>query len=430
MARARNINIDQAWEILFDRHNIYNAVSQYGSFKISSAEINTVKEARLMAKFDQSTQLPQIFKSNNLSILPISRGEYIIGQFKTHMPIHYGNIKAKPVEIPDLQTIDYTNLYSESSALLFAFNSGIINDVLNCNRVNFTVNGRMSSGCFEYQISNSLNQSSIQNIYVQNAQVEIDGGYETPDTFCICEAKNIAVEEVLIRQLYYPYRLWKNKILKRILPVFMVYSNDVFHTFTYQFDNECDYNSLRLQEHNAYTFADESISISDIIDLWRSTTPLHEPEITFPQADSFARIVDLLSILYESPLTRDEVTIKYEFDGRQTNYYISACEYLGLIKRFNNEDGERVYQLTTEAQSIMGLRYKQKYLALIQKIFMCPIFYKVFQLAIEFCETPDKNTICRIMHEGNLGLSPVTIERRSSTVRSWIDWILRLSNSD
>ena len=47
-------------------------------------EINAVKEARLMAKFDQSSQLPDMFKKNNFSILPISRGEYVIGNFQTY----------------------------------------------------------------------------------------------------------------------------------------------------------------------------------------------------------------------------------------------------------------------------------------------------------------------------------------------------------
>jgi len=84
MQIENKITIDKAWKILFERYNIISKVSVNGFFKIKSSEINTVKEARLMAKFDQSTQLPEIFQHNKLSILPISRGEYIIGNFKTH----------------------------------------------------------------------------------------------------------------------------------------------------------------------------------------------------------------------------------------------------------------------------------------------------------------------------------------------------------
>ncbi len=422
------INIEQAWKILFDRHDIVTKVDKHGVFKISSNEINTVKEARLMAKFDQSSQLPEIFRDNKLSILPISRGEYIIGSFTTHADVIYSDIKPISVEIPDLQTIDYTNLYSEASALLFAYNSGIINDLMGTAKVNFTVNGRMSSGNFNFSIDNIINPANKYDVSVQNAQVEIDAGYESPEGFCICEAKNIASPEILIRQLYYPYRLWRSKITKPIIPMFLVFSNDIFHTFTYYFEDDYYYNSLKLKEHKAYTFANDDLELSDIIELWQNIKIIPEPEVTFPQADSFARVIDLLSVLYNGELTRDEVTLNYEFDPRQTNYYISACEYLGLIERTKNEDNERIYKLSQEAYRIMKLKYKEKQLSLIKKIIERPVFYNVFELAIRFGTLPEKKEICSIMVEANLSISQVTIERRSSTVRSWIDWILRLAN--
>lgn len=427
LAKVSKINVEQAWELLFNRHDIVSEVQSEGCFRISSAEINTVKEARLMAKFDQSFQLPEVFLRNKLSILPVTRGEYIIGPFSTHREVTYSDVRPEPVEVPNLQTLDYTNLYSEASALLFAYNSGIIQDIMGSSKVNFTVNGRMSSGNFEYNIDNVLIPLQPQVISVQNAQVEIDAGYESSEAFCICEAKNIAVEEVLIRQLYYPYRLWRSKISKPIIPMLLVFSNDIFHTFIYQFEDEKYYNSLKLLKHKAYTFADEIITLDDVIALWKSIVPQPEPNITFPQADSFGRVVDLLSVLFESSLTRDEVTFKYEFDARQTNYYISACEYLGLIHRKTNEEGEREYQLSSEAQHIMNLRYKQKYLAIIKKVLERPVFYQSFELALKTYESPNKKDICQIMEQCKFGLSQITLERRAATVRSWLDWILRMA---
>ncbi len=423
MAKGKQLTIEQSWEVLFDRHNILSKVNDEGFYQISSTEINTVKEARLMAKFDQSSQLPHVFKDNKLSIVPITRGEYIIGPFATHTPVVYADIKPKYVSIPNLETIDYTNLYSESSALLFAYNSGIIADVMNTSSIHFTVNGRMSSGSFTYNINNLKNPSINNSIHVLNSQIEIDAGYESSDMFCICEAKNIAVNELLIRQLYYPYRLWKSKIQKPVVPMFMVYSNDIFHTFVYEFTDINHYNSLKLKEHRAYTFAEESIHLSDIVDIHKSITPVIEPDITFPQANSFARIVDLLSVLYERSLSRDEVTLNYEFDDRQTNYYISACEYLGLIIRSNNKHKERTYELTKEAKDIMDKKYNQKYLALIKRVLERPVFYKTFLLALNKNQTPNTDIICKIMSESNLSINDTTIKRRASTVKAWIDWI-------
>jgi hypothetical protein len=430
MAVRAKMNIEQAWESLFDTLNIVDKVNTDGVYRISSKTINNVKEARLMAKFDQSSQLPQIFQKNKLSILPVTRGEYIIGRFSTHKRVIYPASKPTPVEVPDLQTLDYTNLYSEASTLLFAYNSGIIKDIMGNSNVAFTVNGRMSSGSFEYYIGNSLNPRYTSRVLVQNAQVEIDAGYETADTFCIFEAKNIAAEELLIRQLYYPYRLWAAKINKPIIPVFFVFSNDIFHAFIYEFEDLQNYNSINLLAHKSYTFADEDITLNEAIGLWRTISHLIEPRVTFPQADSFERVVDLMSVLAEGGLTRDEVTLKYEFDARQTNYYISACEYLGFIERDKNAEGERIYQLSSEAHNIMSLRHKPKSLALMRKVLTCPVFHKVFGLTIQIGELPNKRTICEIMSNSDLSINHTTIERRASTVRGWLDWILRMVVSD
>lgn len=421
------VNLEKAWEILFEKYDIVNQIRQNGFFQISATQINTVKEARLMAKFDQSTQLPKIFRECGFTILPVTRGEYLIGSFSTYAKVHYDAVHPKPVEIPNLQTLDYTNLYSESSALLFAYNSGIMQDIMQADKIHFTVNGRMSSGAFDYWIHNAATTTGKQNIQVQNAQIEIDAGYESEEIFCLCEAKNIAVDEILIRQLYYPYRLWQSKISKPVVPVFLVYSNDIFHAFIYAFADDMCYNSLTLLEHKAYTFGKEQISFEEIVDLWRKTKPTPEPSITFPQANSFTRIIDLLSVLFQRDLTRDAVTLQYEFAGRQTNYYIAACEYLGLIERGYSDSGKKIYRLTKECRSMMQLRYKLKYMALIQKILQCPVFYQAFGLAIATQRPPSEIEVCNIMQKANLSIQGSTIPRRSSTVRGWIDWIIRQS---
>ena len=209
----------------------------------------------------------------------------------------------------------------------------------------------------------------------------------------------------------------------------MIFSNDIFHFFQYQFTDIKNYNSLKLVSYKSYTFADDTITLEDIIDVWKSAKLLNEPKITFPQADNFNRIVDLLSILFEHELTREEVTVNYEFDTRQTSYYISACEYLGFIER-TDKNGERYYRLSIEAKTVMSLRYKQKYLTIIRKIFERPVFHKAFGIIIQNHKIPNKQEICDIMNESNLSINQTTIDRRASSVRGWIDWILRLTNTE
>jgi len=66
------------------------------------------------------------------------------------------------------------------------------------------------------------------------------------------------------------------------------------------------------------------------------TQIVREPEIPFPQADSFRRIINLCELLNKSYLTKNEITANYYFDPRQSNYYTDAGRYLGLIGAFND----------------------------------------------------------------------------------------------
>ena len=50
--------------------------------------------------------------------------------------------------------------------------------------------------------------------------VKIDGGFECDDAVVILEAKNVVKEDFHIRQLYYPYRLWKSKVKTNKINIF------------------------------------------------------------------------------------------------------------------------------------------------------------------------------------------------------------------
>jgi hypothetical protein len=201
----------------------------------------------------------------------------------------------------------------------------------------------------------------------------------------------------------------------------------IFHFFQYAFEDIQNYNSLKLVSYKSYTFANEAITLEEIIDLWKSIKNPIEPQVTFPQANSFVRIIDLLSILFEHRLTHEAVTLRYGFDSRQTDYYITACEYLGLVERIT-VNNESCCQLSRESKHIMMLDYKRKNLTLIKKILERPVFHKAFGVIIEYNRMPGKNEICGIINKSRLSIGQTTIGRRSSTVKSWLDWILRIAD--
>lgn len=424
MSKSKKTANDRAWETLFERHNILEEVEKNGFFEIESAQINQERESRLMAKFDHSVNLPEIFRDNHLSILPISRSKYVIGKFDTHLKVGYDSkIEVIPVDFPaEIESIDYTNLYSESSALHCAFNIGIIDDLVG-EKTAYTVSGRMSTESFDFHINHLANKP--YSIKVKNSQCEIDAGFESDNYFVLIEAKNYAIEDFLIRQLYYPYRLWSKKISKKVIPVLMTYSNDVFSFFIYEFSNDQDYNSLSLVKQKKYTIAPEEIQRSDVADVFSNVIVIAEPDVPFPQADRFERVVDLLSLLLEKDLTQDDITENYEFDRRQTDYYTNAGLYIGLIEKYKNSTTKKsTFRLTSEGKSILLKRPKLKYLDLINKIFAKKVFYLVYELALKQGGIPPEDAICKIISEIRPEIKDTTIRRRCSTVRSWVSWIL------
>ncbi len=301
-----------------------------------------------MTKFDHRKNLLEIFSKYNLSILPVTRGRYLISQFEAYKDFEEKKTEIIKVPFPTyIESIDYENITSESVALNSAYVSGILSTFIEDEEILPTVSGRMSSDAFDFLIK--THSGTDVRINVNNSQVEIDGGFEGLETLSLIEAKNSLSDDFLIRQLYYPYRLWSKKISKRLKTIFMTYSNGIFTFYEYDFQNPEMYNSLTLIKQKKYSIEETEISLENILEVLKTTRIVNEPEIPFPQADSFKRIVNLCEILNEAELSKDEITANYDFDPRQTNYYTDAGRYLGLIEKCR-EDGQIIFLLTDEGR--------------------------------------------------------------------------------
>ncbi|HEV2802344.1 MAG TPA: hypothetical protein VGW12_17865 [Pyrinomonadaceae bacterium] len=403
-------------------------------YEISAAAINKQREARLMTKFDHQINLPSIFKEHDLTIQPNTRGTYLIGHFESYKslipPPEEEDEGIEVVPFPtEIETIDPTNLYSESAAILCALNSGIVNSVLEEETTTLTVLGRMSTGKFNYRI-NDTRRATPYEVRVENAQLEIDSGIEGERSFAVIEAKNTNVEDFLIRQLYYPYRLWAGKTRKDVVPVFMTFSNDIFSFYVYRFTDDSLYNSIELVRRKRYQIGELDIELSDIVKALAATRIGSEPDkVPFPQADSFDRIVDLLTRLKgEGVLSRDEITNYYAFDPRQTSYYTSAAKYLGLVDSRLDKELGAVFYLTREGAAIMGMKQtRQRNLALVNAILARRVFNRAMRETIDQGSPVTTEQAIAIMQAARLdNISKSTIPRRASTVTGWINWIVRL----
>ena len=376
-----------------------------------------------MTKFDHKINLPNIFVANNLSILPITRGDYVISSFSAYKEFEEPTQDVQRISIPaHIQSLMPQFLVSEAIALNCANACGILNDFLEDDELVPTVSGRMSSGSFEFDINTSL---GTKNITVSNSQIEIDAAYEGIHYLSLFEAKRDLSDDFLVRQLYYPFRVWSDRVTKTVKPVFLIFSNGMFNLYQYQFEDPQNYNSLILVKQRNYVIATE-ICLADIENLLRAVPLAQEPDISFPQADCMSRIVNLIELLNEKPMTKQDITSEYAFDERQTNYYTDAGRYLGLIDKTHDEDGNILFQLSTCGHRIMGLEYKERQLALVTQILMHKVFNETLKLHLQCGEMPDKQTIIQIMKRSNLYRveADSTYLRRSSTVVGWVNWIL------
>ena len=413
-----------AWKKLFEKYKIAEKVNTKGFYEIKASAINEFREARLMTKFDFKSQLPEIFFNNNFSILPISRGSYVISDFDTFKDFENNDIEITKMDFPNyLESIDFNNITSESTALNCAYVSGIIEDFVQDEELKPTVSGRMSSLSFDFNINT---KKAPLNIKVNNSQIEIDGGYEGIESLNLIEAKNSISQDFIIRQVFYPYKLWKNKVSKKVRPLFLTYSNGIFHFKEYEFEDPTHYNSIKLIREKKYAIRDEAINLELIQKTLNQVEIVKEPLIPFPQADSFERVINLCELLNENNiLNRDYITDNYDFNARQTNYYTDAGRYLGLIDK-KQEDREVIYFLTEYGQKLFNLSIIDRQQKFIELILSHLVFNRALNLYFKKGESPNKDEIIEIMKKSNLFNvnSESTFKRRSSTISSWINWIL------
>lgn len=423
MNKSKN---DIAWEKIFEKYHILDRLANNERISISSIDINQFREARLMTKFDHRSQLPKLFVDHKLSILPTSRGTYEIGTFETFCDFNKEDVEITTIDFPTfLESIDYKDITSESIAINCAFVSKILHDFTGEENLLPTVCGRMSSSLFDFTINSGKNSFKIN---VENSQIEIDGGYEGDNSLNLIEAKNYISDDFLIRQLYYPYRLWSNKITKRVRPIFLTYSNGIFHLREYEFTAPNLYNSIRLLQHKKYAVQEGTINIENIQNILNDIQVVIEPKLPFPQADSFERLINLCELLKQRGfISKDDITQNYDFDHRQTDYYSNAAKYLGLIETIR-ENQQIGCTLTQDGFRIFNLPIVERQLEFVKLILSHTVFQNTLKLYFDKGNVPTKDEVVEIMKNAKLYNidSNQTYKRRASTIISWTNWILGL----
>jgi len=142
-----------------------------------------------------------------------------------------------------------------------------------------------------------------------------------------------------------------------------------------------------------------------------------DKKFPFPQANDFTKVIKILET-EEEQLTNKEYlreVIDVSTD-RQVQYYISACQFLGLI----DED----YKFSNVALKIRKSCYENKVLGLTRLIVSTSVFGEVFFKKYIYNEDSSKEEIAQLISD--LWASDDSFAvcyRRASTVKKWLEWI-------
>ena len=388
-----------------------------GYFYIGARELEQLsgRQPRLMAKHDFSTSRPWIFQRLQLGIVPVSRSESLVGRFNLYERFpekQRGEVRT--LELPaGLDTLSLEAVSSEAVALNGASASGMLEDFLGCAPLQATVAGRMST----HGLKVRLPDLGVD-VAVDRAQMEIDGGFESLEHLVLVEAKNHLSEDFNIRQLYFPYRRFQQRLAKDVVPVYLVYSNGIFHLYRYEFRDPADFRSISLVNSARYALSSSHLDAQAALDIVRAVAPEPEPAVPFPQANSFERVVNLLELIALQPLSKAEITQRYDFDPRQADYYANAARYLGLA-----EPVEDTWETTEHGRRVIEQPQRDaRNAALIRALAARRVFREVLELSLARGAVASTAEICAAMN--GLGLSLATSRRRASTVARWAQWVL------
>jgi hypothetical protein len=246
---------NESWAKIFSDYDILSHNFDESPFELSAQNIKTAcqnftkvnqKEVRVLCKQDTRSDRPQVFIDNDLFLLPIKNGNYIIvkGEGYVDIPPITSDIKDYNSKLDfKLDTSEIGN--SEMQHLDFAYASSLIRTFMNDESLVLTIRGRKYTPAFSFNVGN-------QTIETQSVQTEVDAGYEGRDKIVLIEAKNSSTNNTIIRQLFYPYKQWKLHTQMDVFLLFFEKRGDVFNIWQYFFTDEYDYNSIQLIKSERY----------------------------------------------------------------------------------------------------------------------------------------------------------------------------------
>jgi len=410
---------DRAWSRLFDALDLGTSLQSQGYALVSAGQIKAIsgREPRLMAKFDTRACRPATLKRADCTVLPVRNGEYVLVKGDGYAPL------------PDVRTVQtfgagaFQRLQtlprvcrSESQVLDVAMASGMLSTFLGEPGLTLTIRGRLRTHPFAFTFRGVLPLK----FQVDGVQVEVDAGYEG-DRVYIVEAKMGARDDFIVRQLYYPYRMWREQgVSKAIVPLFVTYSNQIFTISEYGFPSPEEYNSVVRLRTASYAL-DRGRGPPDLHALLATTPAGPEPlPIPFPQANDMRKVIDVIDAVGNGIHTRERITEYYEFAPRQSSYYGDAARYLGFLDVWR--DG---YVLSGTGDAFVGAAAAERIAMMACAMLKRPVFRDAVEEMLGIGGVPPAERIAGMIERRRPDLRGTTVPRRAGTVARWLEWLCR-----
>jgi hypothetical protein len=247
--------MDRAWDAIFEHFDIINHDFNAKPFFITTNNIKEVtrhfkktteKEVRILCYQDRREKRPKIFKDNNLFLLPIKNGEYAIlkGEGYIDIPTILTTTNIYNTKLTfDLDTSNVGN--SEMQHIDYAYATSLIRTFLDDDSLVLTIRGRKFTPEFSFFVGK-------HEVSVSGVQTEVDAGYEGKNQVVLIEGKRTGTQNIIIRQLFYPFKQWKNFTKKHVKTLFFEKNGNTYSFWLFSFKDHNDYNSIYLLKSESF----------------------------------------------------------------------------------------------------------------------------------------------------------------------------------
>lgn len=395
---------DIAWNEVESALDLTGRIARCGFVLLDAKELEEhgKRQPRLMAKIDSAGQLPKLFRDRGWGILPVSRGQYVIGNFNifSDIPKAEGSPSViKPVR--GLETLSMGGHLTESAAIFLMHATGELENFSNEKSPVLTFFGRRGGGTFDFWIEG-------RKVRVDRTQMEIDALFEGEGSILLVEAKREGHPTFVVRQLYYPWRTLEAECNKPVRPMYLIVGDTGVRLIEFAFDDRENYSSIRVVAQKRWVFASESWDDVTLSELAQQPLKSQPEGVPFPQADSIDRVIRIVAAVAAGLRDKAVLAEEEDFVGRQVDYYLNAARFLGFLDY--GSDGAIV--LTERGRALMDCPAPDRSLPVARAMFELSPFRRV--LAGEGPEV--------VVGDEAPDLSGKTVQRRAQTVRAWVNW--------